>query len=74
MNLWITCENLKLCYLLQVWFTDWEPLARNILSHLKVDREAETSTGKVRLRRQPEGVAGTGAGHRQQDSWRSRVT
>lgn len=55
MNLWITCENLKLCtsclQLLPVWFTDWALLAKNILSHLNVNREAETSTGKARLRR-----------------------
>lgn len=34
-----------------MWFTDWALLAKNILSHLNVNREAETSTGKARLRR-----------------------
>lgn len=55
MNLGITCENLNLCtsclQLLQVWFTDWEPTAKNILSRLNINKEAETSMEKARLKR-----------------------
>lgn len=60
-NLWITCEKLQRCasYLFQVWFTDWEPLAKKHFKppesrqenrHIHLEGEAEE--------RQPEGVEG----------------
>lgn len=60
-NLWITCEKLQLCagYLLQVWFTDWEPLPKKYFK----PPESRQGNGDIHREgqaeeRQPEGVEG----------------